>query len=362
MTETIDTQDRITVPPVEDATSDTTAGDFSRVILSTIQAGFPVATYPYEELAKSLGSTEREVFDEVERLVADGTIRRIGASFDSYRLGYKSTLVAMAVDPEDLDDVAELVSAYSGVTHNYERDNDYNLWFTLIESSWEAIDETIAEISRKTGYDDILNLPAMRIYKIRVDFDLDQGHVRPAMRPTVPIIPATIRPALLSAIDRHLVRVLQGDISGEHRPFSAIAHMAADTCGEHLSEEEVIRRINRWIDAGIIRRVGAIVRHEKLGYTANVMSVWNVPEKISIVVGAVLAAQPEVSHCYERPSAPTWPSNLYAMVHGHSKEECAEVVKRVQAQLAKADIELPEPLMLYTTREVKKTSAKYFME
>ncbi len=362
MTETTDTQDRMAVSPVEDAPSDTAAGDFSRVVLSTIQTAFPVVTYPYEELAKTLGSTEREVFDEVERLVADGTIRRIGASFDSYRLGYKSTLVAMAVDPEDVDDVAALVSSYPSVTHNYERDNEYNLWFTLIEPSSEAIDKRIAEISRKTGYDDILNLPATRIYKIRVDFNLEQEHARPAMHPTAPIVPSSIRPALLSAIDRHLVRVLQGDISGEHRPFSAIAHMAADTCGEHLSEEEVIRRINRWVDAGIVRRIGAIVRHEKLGYTANAMSVWNVPEKISIVVGAVLAAQPEVSHCYERPSAPTWPSNMYGMIHGRSKQECEAVVERVQVQLAKADIVLPEPLMLYSTREIKKSSAKYFME
>lgn len=141
-------------------------------VLKFIQQEFPVAAHPYRELARRLGSTEDEVFEAVQGLRKKGIIRRLGGSFDSRKIGYKSTLVALSVPKSRLAEVVGIVNGYAGVTHNYEREGTYNVWFTLIAESEEKIDETIAEITSRTGVD-ALNLPATHLFKIKVDFDLD---------------------------------------------------------------------------------------------------------------------------------------------------------------------------------------------
>ena len=140
-------------------------------VFEVIQQGFPIASRPYEELACQLGSTEDEVFNAVQSLCKKGIIRRLGGSFDSRKVGYKSTLAAVSVPEDRLEEVVEIVNSYPGVTHNYEREGKYNVWFTLIEPSDKEIESTIGEIQSKTGLS-ILNMPATHIFKIRVDFDL----------------------------------------------------------------------------------------------------------------------------------------------------------------------------------------------
>ena len=140
-------------------------------VLEVIQQRFPIAPRPYEELARELGSTEDEVFEAVQNLRKKGIIRRLGGSFDSRKIGYKSTLVALSAPQDRLGGVVEIVNSYPGVTHNYEREGKYNVWFTLIASSEKEIEETLAEIKRRAGVE-VLNLPATRVFKIKVDFDL----------------------------------------------------------------------------------------------------------------------------------------------------------------------------------------------
>ncbi len=145
-------------------------------ILNRIQTGFPVEERPFLAIGNELGIEEEEALKRVIRLKKDGIIRRIGASFDSRRLGFDSTLVAMKVPEERVDEVVLLINGYKEVTHNYLRDNDYNIWFTLIAPSGERIKEIIEEISSKSRISEIRNLPTTRFFKVNVDFNFrDDG-------------------------------------------------------------------------------------------------------------------------------------------------------------------------------------------
>ncbi len=141
-------------------------------LLNRIQSDFPVESRPFQRLGEELGLSETEVISRIKSLKEQRIIRRLGGVFDSKKLGYHSTLIAMKVPPKDIEETARIVSSYDGVTHNYERDDVYNLWFTLICESQERIEEILAEIHQKTGISDMLNLPATRLHKIKVNFDL----------------------------------------------------------------------------------------------------------------------------------------------------------------------------------------------
>jgi DNA-binding Lrp family transcriptional regulator len=145
-----------------------------QAVLKLIQQEFPIASHPYRELARRLDSTEDAVYEAVQTLRQKGIIRRLGGSFDSRKVGYKSTLVALSVPGHRLDEVVGIVNSYPGVTHNYEREGNFNVWFTLIAESDRKIREVIGEIKERTGVE-ALNLPATRLFKIKVDFDLENN-------------------------------------------------------------------------------------------------------------------------------------------------------------------------------------------
>jgi DNA-binding Lrp family transcriptional regulator len=144
-----------------------------RLILNEIQRKFPVSHRPFLALGRKLGMKEKEVLDRVRRLKEKGIIRRIGASFSAGAVGFRSTLCAAKVPPQKIQDFAAVVNSYPGVTHNYEREGDYNIWFTLIAPSWKHIEKILTEISRRTGVKKILNLPTTKTIKIAVDFNFD---------------------------------------------------------------------------------------------------------------------------------------------------------------------------------------------
>jgi DNA-binding Lrp family transcriptional regulator len=143
-----------------------------REILNEIQSHFPLRSRPFREVGKKLRLSEKEVLWRVSRLKNEGIIRRIGANFNSRRLGFTSTLCAAKVPKDKLDDFIEAVNRYPGVTHNYERDGDYNIWFTFIGESTKTIEQALEEIKAGTGINDLISLPAEKIFKIRVDFEV----------------------------------------------------------------------------------------------------------------------------------------------------------------------------------------------
>jgi DNA-binding Lrp family transcriptional regulator len=332
-----------------------TLTDLDKRVLSRIQAGFPIETRPYAALASAFDVTEAEVLASVRSMRAHRVIRRIGAIFDSARLGYRSTLCAIAAPRERIEEVAAVISAYPNVTHNYEREDRYSVWFTVIAPSQERISTILAEIAAKTGIDDILDLPAVRLFKIRVDFDLTGEREAPeAPKMTKP---AEAEVAALTGDEKALARLLQDDLPDVGAPFTAIAEVLRGQ-GVDVDETWVLGRARAWTDAGVVRRFGAAIKHHKTGFTSNAMGVWDCPDEAEMErAGAIMAGFAEVSHCYQRPRRATWPHDVYTMIHGRSRDECEAIAERIREATG-----LSAPWLLYSVREFKKASMRYFTE
>ena len=309
-------------------------------VLDEIQGAFPIEADPYGALARRLGIERSQAYGAVESLRADGTIRRIGASFSSKHLGYYSSLCAISVEgsEEDIDRAGELVSTHPEVTHNYLRSDDFNIWFTVIASSYEEIARVAEEVRVETGCDEVLNLPAKTIFKIKVDFGGADCGVR-ADEADVPF-------DAMDPFDVGLVRWAQGDALGEH-PYADIAASLG------VGERWVVERLRSWVADGTIRRFGSIVAHRKMGYAFNGMTVWDAGERVQ-ELGRAFAELSFVSHCYERPRAESWPYDLYGMVHAKTQEELGAKVAQMAA------IAGATPKVLVSSKEYKKMSPVYF--
>ncbi|MFC1826092.1 AsnC family transcriptional regulator [Thermodesulfobacteriota bacterium] len=146
--------------------------DIDRAILNRIQSDFPITPRPYRVIAENLGFSEKDVIKRIARLKEKGIIRRIGGNFVPEKLGFVSTLCAARVPEDKIESFARAVNRYPGVTHNYQRDNEFNIWFTFIAPSMEVIAENLTDISKKTGIKEIINLPSTRVYKIKAHFNL----------------------------------------------------------------------------------------------------------------------------------------------------------------------------------------------
>ena len=146
--------------------------DIDKAILNRIQSDFPITERPYRTLAEELGLDEQSLLARVGNLKQAGIIRRIGANFVPHKVGFVSTLCAARVPENQIDAFAAVVNRYTGVTHNYERDNDFNVWFTFIARSMSEIESNLKKISQETGVPTILNLPATKVFKIKAKFDI----------------------------------------------------------------------------------------------------------------------------------------------------------------------------------------------
>ena len=322
--------------------------ELQKKILDIIQARFPIEAQPYAVVARQLNNSEEEIIAAVKQLKDGGIVRRIAAIFEAARLGYVSTLAAAQVPAEKLETFVADVNALSGVSHNYGRRHKYNVWFTLILPGMALIEQTLENLRQKHGIEAIYSLPAERLFKMRVDFDVTGRQMEE------PNAKATChresRVVGLSDYQIALVRQLQEDLAVAARPFDMVAQATG------LDVAAVLEQINQWKDNGTIRRFGASIRHQRIGFTYNGMVVFELePERIE-AAGKVLADYKEVSHCYQRPTAPGWPYNLFAMTHGKSEEQLREVVERMVEQIKPKRYDL-----LLSTAEYKKNNVKYFI-
>ena len=326
-------------------------------LLDIVQDAFPLTSEPYREMASLLGVSEENVLLRLKRLKDEGIIRRMGAIFDSKKLGYCSTLCAMRVPARRVDEVARIVNEHPGVTHNYLRNDEYNVWFTITARSQQELDRIMDEIRKKSGIQALIDLPAVRTFKIRVRFQMaDERKTQGARFKTQDIKDGIRRSALshqsgISDLEKRIVRELQGNIPLHHSPFRPIA----DKLG--IDEEELLAKLRELRNRGIIRRFSAILRHRKVGISGNAMGVWRVPEDKVEEIGAKMAAFPQVSHCYQRVTRPGWRYNVYTMIHGKTAENCEQV-----AGLISQDTGVKDYRLVYSTRELKKTSMRYFTE
>ncbi len=378
---------------------------FEQQILDVIQDAFPLAERPYAVLAETLGSDETTVFDTVERLRASGVIRRIGGVCDSRNLGFISRLCAGTVpassqdfssEPHDetpMEKFAAVVMSEPAITHNYIRSHEYNVWFTVISENESAIQAVVERICAKTDLRDVHVLTATKKFKINT-----------VMGASVPVVS---RQWLVNRVgdesvvtercEANLSEFTKNDIASEARQSTTGALTDADRTRIRTACDDIPHTLTPFEDWGVscyelredlavkrMRRFGAILRHQNAGFAFNAMICFRIderretgdecgsagsqilchPERFDEVIqngaavqkaGSILALNPHISHCYERPSFEKFPYNLYAMMHAQTPEDLDGYIKDAVALLGNT-----EYVVLHSLRELKKTSFKFF--
>ncbi|MDY6332775.1 MAG: Lrp/AsnC family transcriptional regulator [Fibrobacter sp.] len=363
---------------------------FEQQILDVIQDAFPLTERPYAVLAEKLGSDETTVFDEVEKMRASGVIRRIGGVYDSKKLGFISRLCAGKVPASSLDfseephaqtpmeSFATVVNDEPAITHNYIRSHEYNVWFTVIAENESAIQTVVDRVCAKTELHDVHVLSATKKFKINTvmgaSASVDSGQLAVSRdckkndgesdercevyfsEATRNVIASEARQSTAGALteaDRIRIRTACGDIPHSLTPFKDWG-VACDELREDIAQKRM-------------RRFGAILRHQDAGFPCNAMVCFRIVdcrrsevrsgENVTAVqmAGSILALNPHISHCYERPAFEGFPYNLYAMMHAPS----AELLSRYIEDATKS-IDNDNYVVLNSLRELKKTSFGFF--
>ena len=315
-------------------------------LLDALQTGFPICERPYREIGERLGLSEEECYARVRALRDKGVIRRIGAAFSPRALGHVSTLVAFSVPEERIDAAAEVVSASPFVTHNYRREGEYNLWFTLVAPSRGKVAETVEELRAGAGAVKAMELPSRRAYKLRAVFQSGRSGA-----PGERALPgADGRAVSDGAPDQQalppsrLIRLVQGDI--------------IDLGPSPFSPDDAAA-LNELMSRGVIRRFGAFLDHRSVGFLANALTVWQVTDAEADAVGKAFAARDFVSHCVLRPGSLEWPYSLYAMVHARSPADLAARLVELDAIVASSAGRTVPRVVLPSVREYKKSPPRY---
>lgn len=323
-------------------------------LLDRFQRDFPLCPRPYAVIAERLGLTEAQVIVALRRLQARGCVSRVGATLAPGRVG-AATLAALAVPSERLEAVAELVNGYREVNHNYEREHAVNLWFVVTAPSMERAQAVVREVERRAGCGQVLELPMIEAYCVDLGFSLGAGDAthRPAPAP-VPPSSFGHAPYALSMAQRAILAALQDGLPLTAHPYAEIGAR----CG--MGEEKVIVELERLTREGVIARLGVIVRHRALGYRANAMVVWDVPNREVRAIGSEVARCDVVTLCYRRlRHLPHWPYNLYCMIHGTDREE---VTAHIGELTARAGLERYPRAVLFSRRCFKQRGARYLEE
>ncbi len=320
-------------------------------LLNDFQRNFPLSPTPFAHIARSLDTTAETVLATLKDLQARGAVSRVGPVFRPNTVG-ASTLAAMAVPERELESVAAAVNAFPQVNHNYEREHRYNLWFVATAESRLALRQTLYEIQESTGYP-VMSLPLLRDYHIDLGFRMQlDGHsdlLQAAADPAADALEPERRTRLDGAED--FIEVVQGGLPLVDRPYREI--------GKRLGwfEQRVIDTLQGMIDAGIIKRLGVVVRHHELGYRANAMVVWDVPDDRVDELGQQLGRQDCVTLCYQRPRRlPDWPYNLFCMVHGRDRDDVLACIGRIVEGLG---LEAVAYAVLFSGRRFKQRGARY---
>jgi len=324
--------------------------DLDKKIITELQKDFPLVPEPFKQLAATFGLSETEYLVRLEKLKDLKILRQISGIFDTRTLGYQSTLVACKVDPAHLEEAARIVNEHPGVSHNYRRNDDFNMWYTVAVPPEHSLEDTVAKLHELCGAISTHIMPTLHLFKIGVQLDLTEkkgeGEKPKSFREEDR---AKSRPALTPE-DIEYIRVLQEDLPRVSRPFQALGAPSG------LSEASLIERARSFVANGYARRFAAVIHHRNAGFTANAMVVWVVPKEDRDRVGRMMGTFSEISHCYERPTYPDWPYSLFTMIHGRNTKECEAVVERI---IEKAG-NYPNKF-LYSTTEFKKIRLKYFL-
>ncbi|HYY67648.1 MAG TPA: Lrp/AsnC family transcriptional regulator [Nitrososphaeraceae archaeon] len=319
-------------------------------LLNEIQWSFPLMQRPFLEISKRHKLSEEEVIHRIARLKDMGLIRQINAIFDTRRLGYKSALIAFSVEANKLDEVATEINRHPGVSHNYERNHEYNMWFTLAVPPNENMRTVLDRMATLDGVLKYRLLPTLKLYKIGVRLDMvnsDAGKPEP----TETIKQLNPSKVSLTEQDKDFIRELQRDLEIIPEPFDKGAQNLGVTTAELFSKAREYEK------KGVMRRFAAILRHRDAGFSANGMVVWNIPEEKVDEAGYKIASFPQVSHCYQRPIYPDWPFSLFSMIHARTIEAAETIAEEISNTIGIKDYRI-----LFSSREFKKERIKYFEE
>lgn len=315
-------------------------------ILSRIQKKFPLVARPFEVIADELGMSEDEVLAILQEQKKANIVRQTSAIFDTKRLGYVSSLVAFKIAPQKISDAVKIINSHPGISHNYERNHDFNIWFTLAvaPNSKLGLQKTVELLAVLTKADDFIILPTLKLFKINVKLnttgkDEKKEEVKRVEHKEIELTP----------LHHAIIRYAQNDIEFVHEPFKKIV----DAIG--IDYDTFFGALDELQEAGVMRRFASILNHRKAGFSANAMVVWDVDEQNGEMIGEKAAAFSAVSHCYLRPKYPNWPYNLFTMVHGKSEEETNSIIEEMAAE-----IDAKSHMPLYSSREFKKVRIEYF--
>jgi DNA-binding Lrp family transcriptional regulator len=321
-------------------------------LLNLLQAGLEFVPQPFLVIAEKLGIEHEEVLERT-RLLKGDSIRQLSAIFDTRTLGYTSSLVAVKVPEDRLDQAAQVINQHPGVTHNYKRNHDYNLWFTIAipPNSKLGLEKTVDLLGRLAGVEVIRLMPTLKLYKIGVQLDMT-GKENAAKAKAKPQYTEADRQNAVKEItnfDIAVIRQLQKDLPIVSRPFDGWAEEL------EVTTEDLLTAGKQMIERKQMRRLSAVLNHRKAGFRYNGMGVWAVPEDQTDEIGYQMASFKAVSHCYLRPTYPDWPYTIFTMVHGRTYEECEEILQAIEDETG-----IIQRSTLYSTKEYKKTRVSYF--
>jgi DNA-binding Lrp family transcriptional regulator len=323
-------------------------------LMNLLQSSFPLDPEPFALVASEAELELNDVLARTQRLLDGRIIREITPIFDTRALGYESMLVAAKVDSEHPQRAAQIVNAHPGVSHNYLRTHEFNLWFTIATppDSELGLKGTLEALLEETGAESMRELPTLTLFKLNMHLEMEKG-TEALAAPVEAAPPRELEPQPYGEDDIALIKTLQGPMEAVARPYDA----AASELG--ISTEELLDRLGGMIDRKILRRVAAILFHRRAGFSANGMGVWKVPEDQILEVGGRMASFRGISHCYQRPTYEDWPYSVFTMAHGRSKEECDAVLDAIAAECGMG---ADDRATLYSSTEYKKIRLHYFTE
>jgi siroheme decarboxylase len=321
-------------------------------LLNLMQGSFPLQPRPYAAVAEAAGVSEESVLARVQYLLDQRIIRQVTPIFDTRALGYSSMLVAAKVDPENPWRAATIINAHPGVSHNYLRNHEFNIWFTLATEpdSPLGVQGTLDVLGRLAGAESIRQLPTLKLFKIRMDLEME-GDTKALAKAVEIAEPAETEPQPYDELDKDVIRALQGDMPVISEPYAP----AAATLG--MTQEGLLEHLEGMRERRLLRRVAAILYHRRAGFSANGMGVWKVPDEQIAQLGPQMAAFRGISHCYQRPTYADWPYSVFTMAHGRSKEECDAILDSIAESTG-----IEDRATLYSSTEFKKIRLLYFTD
>jgi DNA-binding Lrp family transcriptional regulator len=326
--------------------------ELDKRLLNLMQGSFPVARRPYEHVATRAGISEQDAIERVQELIDERIIRQVTPIFDTRALGYSSMLVAAKVDPENPWRAANVINEHPGVSHNYLRNHEFNIWFTIATEpdSPLGLEGTLKVLAREAGAESIRQLPTLQLFKIRMDLEME-GDTEALSKAVEVAPPAETERQPYDEFDVAVIRATQGDMPVIEEPYAA----AAQALG--IPQEQLLTHLEGMQERRLLRRVAAILFHRRAGFSANGMGVWKVPDERIMELGPRMAAFRGISHCYQRPTYADWPYSIFTMAHGRSKEECDAILDSIAAETG-----ISGRATLYSSTEFKKIRLLYFTQ